>query len=513
MRVLIFHGYLLRGTGSNIDNAELAQALAGLGHEVHLLSQDREAGALPWVDAVGRWQGGGFEVEAGGGSSPGDGSVTVYLPQIGGLLPVYVHDRYPGFEVKTFPELSEGELERYLAANVEAVGAVAERAGGIDAALANHLVMGPAILARAGGLGFAVKVHGSDLSYTVRPHTERFLPFAREGIEAAAAALVGSRHTAEDLWETVAAEGLEDRTVLGPPGVDVERFQPREDASAEIALRDLATRLDEAAEGGEFGRDTQEAARAAEWFADAEGPRVLYVGKFLVNKGVDLLAAAWPLVHREQPDARLLLTGFGAFRTGLERLLDALARGDIDAARELAARGRGLEGAGEEGRLRLLAAFLADPPEGYAETAAGAAGSVALSGRLEHGEIADVAPAADALVMPSVFPEAFGMVAAEAAACGALPVSAAHSGMLEVSRRLAEVVPAEVAPLLSFEVEADPVRGIADRLVAWLAIDPARRRETGAALAARAAELWGWEGVARGVLAAARGELEGLPRP
>ena len=39
--------------------------------------------------------------------------------------------------------------------------------------------------------------------------------------------------------------------------------------------------------------------------------------------------------------------------------------------------------------------------------------------------------------MPSTFPEAFGMVAVEAAACGALPVSAGHSGMLEVSRQLA----------------------------------------------------------------------------
>ena len=85
--------------------------------------------------------------------------------------------------------------------------------------------------------------------------------------------------------------------------------------------------------------------------------------------------------------------------------------------------------------------------------------------------------------------------------------------MVEVSRRLAEAAPSEVAPLLSFEVEPDPVRGIAERLQTWLAIDPHRRRQVGAALASQAAELWGWEGVARGVIAASRGELEGLPRP
>ena len=91
-----------------------------------------------------------------------------------------------------------------------------------DAALANHLIMGPVILARA-GLEFAIKVHGSDLSYTVRPHPDRFVPFAREGTDAASGLLVGSRYTAEDLWKTVGDPGLPDRTRLGPPGVDTQR--------------------------------------------------------------------------------------------------------------------------------------------------------------------------------------------------------------------------------------------------------------------------------------------------
>ena len=88
MRVLIFHAYLLRGTGSNVYNASLAQALARIGHEVHLLCQDRRADELGWV----------------GGEEPG--TVTVHVPEIGGLLPVFVADRYEGFEVKTFPELT-----------------------------------------------------------------------------------------------------------------------------------------------------------------------------------------------------------------------------------------------------------------------------------------------------------------------------------------------------------------------------------------------------------------------
>ena len=58
MRILIFHGYLLGGTGSNVYNARLAAALARAGHEVHLLCQDRDPFDQGWVDAAGDWDGG-----------------------------------------------------------------------------------------------------------------------------------------------------------------------------------------------------------------------------------------------------------------------------------------------------------------------------------------------------------------------------------------------------------------------------------------------------------------------
>ncbi len=54
---------------------------------------------------------------------------------------------------------------------------------------------------------------------------------------------------------------------------------------------------------------------------------------------------------------------------------------------------------------------------------------------------------------------------------------------------------------------------IADRLNAWLALpepDGAAVRE---GLRETAVELWSWEGVAKNMLAAAVGDLEGLPVP
>jgi glycosyltransferase involved in cell wall biosynthesis len=466
MRVLLFHGYMLRGTGSNIYTANLARALARLGHEVHLLCQDRQV-----------------EIEG----------VAIHNPDIHGLLPVYVKDPYEGFEVKTFSELTEQELGSYIDANVTAVREVGEATGVFDAALAGHLVMGPCILARAGIGQFAAKVHGSALEYTVKPDP-RFLPYAEEGMNAAAGVLVGSRHTAESLWNALpGVAGLREKTRLGPPGLDPTAFRPR------------------VAEGeGGFGRVSPLTPPPPATGPAADSPRIVFVGKLIVSKGVDLLIAAWPLVRAEYPEARLEIAGYGEYESGLRRLLTALDSGDLDDAREIAKLGRGLEGGSAE-PLPILLAFLEDPPPGYLDAAEGIAASVEFIGRLEHDEVASLLPGAEALVMPSTFPEAFGMVAAEAAACGVLPVSAGHSGMLEVSRQLAAALPAEAADLVSFPVEEGAVEAIAARLNGWLELPEKQREAAREALVDTARRLWSWEGVARGVIAASRGELDRLP--
>src|SRR4051794_34474033 len=160
LRILIFHGYLLLGTGSNVYNAELGAALVRAGHEVHLLCQERSPFELEWVDAAGTWESGSLELVT--RASPA--RATVYRPNLGGVLPVYVADVYEGISARPFNELGPSEVESYLEANVAAVREVARRVRP-DVALANHLVMGPAILARALGnrVPYAVKVHGSAL--------------------------------------------------------------------------------------------------------------------------------------------------------------------------------------------------------------------------------------------------------------------------------------------------------------------------------------------------------------
>ena len=96
-----------------------------------------------------------------------------------------------------------------------------------------------------------------------------------------------------------------------------------------------------------------------------------------------------------------------------------------------------------------------------------------FTGRLEHSDLPDLLPACEAQVVPSTFPEAFGMVAVEAAACGALPLSASHSGLAEVTAVLREAVDEDLRPLLEFERGPNAVHEIAEKLVGWLTLDAA----------------------------------------
>jgi glycosyltransferase involved in cell wall biosynthesis len=507
----------LRGTGSNVYNANLGAALVALGHEVHLIAQDLTPEELPAVDAVGTWDSGSLQVR----QLRKRVRLTVYRPKLSGVLPVLVADRFETVRTRPFVDLNEREIDEYLLANVEAVREIAL---GVrpDFALANHLVMGPAILARALvplGTPYVAKIHGTALEYVVK-RDPRFVPWARLGLRHARAVLVGSRHTAERLWRSVDEPGLRKKTRLGAPGVDISAFCPRPPAASKMAMRRLSAALTAQATvpsgGSVFDRDTRIAGAAVRQFAEGDGPRVVYVGKLSVTKGVDLLLAAWPLVLQRIPTARLAVVGFGNYRSALEDLASALTRGNLGLAREIA-----VDGPAREGRprhaLRYLTAFLdwvesdAQGRDAYFHASARLEQRLSWVGRLEHSELTRLLPACDAQVVPSTFPEAFGMVVAEAAACGVFPVSAGHSGLAEVTASLDKAVPDPVRQWLSFPLGPEVVHAIADRLVAYLSESVELRAAVSEALAGEAARLFGWDEVARGLVVAGCGRIDTLP--
>jgi glycosyltransferase involved in cell wall biosynthesis len=411
VRILFWHGYLLEGTGSNVYTREIARAWARAGHEVVVFCQEPNPG---------RFDLGGAEV------------VRPELPD--GLLPVFVLDRYEGFEPQLLQNLTTVQRARYVDANARAL----ESRLPADLVFANHVLPGGAVAA-ATGARYGVKAHGSELEYSIRGN-EELVAEALEALAGAGAVFVGSAHIRGVLEEVV---GHVDRVHQVPPGVDVDEFRPRGRTEALAALLDECRR-DSPNPGNREERLPDEGnARRLERFFEGDLPTVVYFGKLLYNKGVHLLVEA---LHGLA--ARAVIVGFGDYRSRLE---------------ELAPR------------------------------------HTLFTGPLEHRHLVKLLPLADAVVVPSIFPEAFGMVAAEAAAAGVPPLVARHSGLAEVAARLEEAYPERHRSLAAF-TSGDSIE-LAEKLHDLLQLSPAERAVLGAAARRVAEERWSWKSVAEGLLA------------
>jgi glycosyltransferase involved in cell wall biosynthesis len=121
-----------------------------------------------------------------------------------------------------------------------------------------------------------------------------------------------------------------------------------------------------------------------------------------------------------------------------------------------------------------------------------------FTGALEHRHLRHLLPLCDVAVVPSIFPEAFGMVAAEAAAAGVLPVVSAHSGLAEVVAGIGREVGPEATALLSFPV--GDASALHERLASILALPAERRLELGLAARRAVERRWSWRVVAARLL-------------
>jgi glycosyltransferase involved in cell wall biosynthesis len=402
---------LLGGTGSNVYTRALAREWSQAGHDVTVVCQERHPE---------RYDLGGARV------------VVPELP--GGLLPVFVLDRYEGLEAQLLGDFTAEEREAYVEANAAAL----RRLGPADLVFANHVLLGAPVGA-ASGLRFRVKAHGSELEYAMRDRPD----LARWGAETLAGAEVvyaGSEHIRTVLEEVV---GHIDRVEVVPPGVDVDEFRPEPRVEALAALLEEA-RADPPNPGNREERlpDEGNLGRFARFFAHERRPTVVYFGKLIENKGVQVLLEAVAGL-----DARVIVVGFGDFRAELEALAP----------------------------LGTL-----------------------FTGPLEHRHLRHLLPLCDVAVVPSIFPEAFGMVAAEAAAAGVLPVVSAHSGLAEVAVGIGEEVGPEAAPLLSFP--AGDSGAVRERLASLLGLPAERRRELGLAARRAVEQRWSWPVVAARLL-------------
>jgi len=388
------------------------------------------------------------------GVAPATGRCRLARPNIGDLLPVYVYDEYKGFTAKRFVDLAQDELDRYVASNADALRtAIAMHRP--RAIFVNHEVMGPYIakLATEGSLPYVVMLHGSALEYVVGVD-DRYVPYAQEGLAAAKAVVGGSHYMVERASSVVA--GWSDKAVVVNPGTDVDLFSPADER-------------------------------------EVDAPIAGFVGKLITAKGPQNLLAAIGLTRT--PDLRTVFVGYGGFQDEMRELAALLQKGRLDTVRELAREG---DGSPLEHVLRFLDKLEGEPEDvrrAYLERMAVV--PVEFTGRLEHGPLSRTLPGWDVLVVPSIVPEAFGMVAAEAAASGVMPVVPGHSGIAEAGAAVEQAIGRP--GFLTYD-PASPVEGIAEALDRVLTVPRAERRDMGRIAADLAHATWSWERVGERLL-------------
>lgn len=503
MRLILWHAWGLEGSGANVFAAAVTDELRRLGHDVLLLAQEPNPDRFDFIDGWGVIDGDGTPSVRSTGAEPAAGRAVLLRPEIGSILPSFLGEPFDGRPGKRFVDLSDEELAEYLDRNVRALEA-AKLWHGCDLLFASHAFPGATIARRAiGDCVYGVVIHGSELEHAVRLQS-RYRMAAQEGLEGARAVIGPSAdalHRAARLFPTIA-----DRTRMVRPGVDGRLFRPQPRPEA---LTRLATRLerngkpgdpsdiDRAMEGALVRRDAS-ALEALSFRYEEVGhdgssarlrtlartgrPLIGYVGRLAPQKGTyQLLEATLHL----GADVGVLIAGFGPSRALLAALVRALDARDASLLEWLEEAGFGQV---ERSRMPSAISRLGD--------------RLIFTGRLEHRDVPAVVTAVDVLVIPSLPPESFGMVAIEAAAGGALPLMPRHSGLAETASALEEVV--GVPGLFSYSHGPDGPLQIAAGVRRLLDIAPEERRDLQRALREAVTTQWTWGHTADGLLRSIR---------
>ena len=500
MKLALYHGYELSGSGSNEYTRYLARTLAELGHEVVLICVEPEPEAHDFVTRAWSYDLAGEPTELFSRDSP-DGAVQApvtlhQLPRTS-VYPVFITDKQRPGHVKTFPELTREELEEYHAAMV----AVVKRALADEqpAALhANHLIYQPIVAAEAcaaTGVPFYIVPHGSSIEYTIN-RDERFRAAALVGLRASGGVAWIAREVRQRVLDLYPEdrEQIEAKSHMIGVGTDTSLFAPLARAERQAAIDRLAAMHRPGGKTPAQRRELQQALGAGDveatrryWDAydhkleDDDLPQLLhhlpvedelifFVGAMTYGKGIQSLIAAMPAVLQKRPRARLVLVGSGSYREVLEGLVHALATGDEPLADALIARGRDLERASMEGPLEDLQAYAASDA-GRAIWRAygpGLADRVHFIGRLDHPRLRCIFPCCQLAVFPSVIKEASPLVFMEALANGVLPCGSYHSGLRDGLDDLRPHLSDDVWQRMKLPVDpAGRVERIADN-ICWL---------------------------------------------
>jgi len=528
--ILIVHGFLLSGTGSNIYSCNVAMQWKKQNHAITIFCQDPDAGTYDWVD----------EFYTKNDELPKEqiapGKVRVILPDIADLLPVYQYDDYKGYTTKTIPNFTDEEIERHINMMAKAVKDVCTR-WKVDKVLSNHALLQPINVKRGlEGLDipFDIKIHGSAITFILKKFP-KYMPYAVEAIEASNKVIAGTLHVVDQVLSTFPDMDLSKKLVIVPPGMDPDVFDLC--TSIDTNSKKFLQLCEKHVNADGTGRDASKVTlpekgdttqdfhnKLVEMSKDCnqrvvdsdilkkfptiaeDEPVLIFFGKFLYTKGIGEILMTFPTMVKKYPKMRLILVGFGIYREHIEIMIRSMVTGDKELFKSAA------HCVDELGCSFLESSV--DIDQTFQQLDQEQADRILVTGCLNHKELGLLLPMASISLVTSKAAEAFGMVSVEAMSAGVLPLCVYHSGIKDVLDKLKETEP-ELEDLLHLPVEsggdytaangAHLIKILPERVFAALEYlypsskscddQLANRREVGQKLRKVACDVWSWDGI------------------
>ncbi|MEM7425732.1 MAG: glycosyltransferase family 4 protein [Pseudomonadota bacterium] len=482
MRIGIYHGYELTGSGSNEYTRYLARALSAEGHDVHVVCREPEPERMEFAGKIVFWDRSGA-IRKSVRTERAPNNCTIHQIPHAMVRPVYLTDKQRPGNTKSFAELTDAELEDYHLLNVRVLAGVLA-AVQPDVLHANHLVYQPVVCAEAcakTGTPFIIFPHGSAIEYTVRKDP-RYWARAGHALDACDGIITGNREVLDRLSSLYPdrAKAIESKAQIVGVGVDTSLFTPvsrdhrRQTVSAFPASRAAGKTAEQTTELHHLLREDGISVTREFWHAyDHEVPDadveaklsaipwgkniLLYVGALTAGKGVQSLIAAMPAILAREPDTHLVIVGSGAYREVLEALVYVMASGDEQLLTELTERGFDLDRSELSGPWRDIAHYLTTT-EGRASIMRHGESMlrrVHFTGRLNHDELAHVFPCSDLALFPSIVPEAYPLVLMESLSNGVLPLVSYFSGFRDGVDELRPMLGAGLISRMKIPVEPE----------------------------------------------------------
>jgi glycosyltransferase involved in cell wall biosynthesis len=525
MKILIVHGCFLQGASSNLFVYHACKNLVRLGHDVILVCQETDHWSFDIISEVLHFE----EKEKSFRTvfkreSSFPGTCSLYRPNIGDILPVFLYESQSTFVAKEMSFMPEKDLETYIHKNVIAVDTILSQQS-IDAIWAHHCVLQPMVVASlkniSQGTECIATIHGNGIncmkkSSLLRTYAiqglQRFdtMCFTSEDVQHD---FVRVLQTPSDMPTTINLSDWQNKMCVVPPGLDIEMFRPLEpDESRSSLLKDILQSTKGHSQMGPFliGEEHYWETDVLEIFRlstldTTSHPLVLYDGRYLWTKGIQLIVMAIPLVLQKFPNARFVFTGFGPTQTYAETLISYLHHGREELYLESIQHPDLWDSHIDIASVKYHQSFLdwmQDPlfREKYFYAAKNEIKKdVFFTGYLDQPVLSKLIRSVDLTVFPFIVPETFGQAAIESFSSGILSLMTdcgAFSAIDSMYRKALRPIFPHIFPkpmLLDEELVFSINRGIVDTLQALQECSDIQRKELRNLLHTTTASVFSWE--------------------